>query len=51
MLAANEAASQINVGDIEASIQEKLQARIEAGASKNDLLAAESEEIAPIVAV
>ena len=38
LAAANDAAGQINMGDMEAQIQANLQAKIDAGASKNDIL-------------
>jgi len=44
LAAANEAASQINVGDMESRIQAQLQAKIDAGASQSDLLAEVSAE-------
>jgi len=38
LAAANDAAGTINMGDMEAEIQANLQAKIAAGASKNDIL-------------
>lgn len=47
LAAANDAAGTINMGDMEAEIQANLQAKIAAGASKNDILSQmNSEELA-----
>ena len=44
LTAANDAASQINMAEMEASIQANLQAQINAGASKADLLSGAGQE-------
>ena len=42
--AANDAAAGINMGDMEAQIQANIQAKIDSGASKNDILASMNTE-------
>ena len=45
LAAANEAAAQINVNELEANIQANLQAKIEAGAKTSDLVALSADDI------
>lgn len=44
LAAANEAASQINMSEMEQNIQASLQAKIEAGASRSEMLAEMNNE-------
>ena len=44
LAAANDAAAGINMGDMEAQIQANIQAKIDSGASKNDILASMNTE-------
>lgn len=51
LAAANNAASEINMSEMEANIQASLQAKLDAGASKNELLQSVGTEEAPANAI